>query len=76
MKNVKETSEVTYANVATQHRYNDDVFPSIVVNNTNCETVADTVAFVKANQAELEAKLASSGAVSYTHLTLPTKRIV
>lgn len=75
MKNVHETSEVTYANVATQHRYNDDVFPSIVVNNTNCETVADTVAFVKANQAELEAKLASSGALLFRGFPLDSAEV-
>lgn len=65
MKNVNETSSVEYASVATQHHYNGDVFPQIVVNNTQCKTVAETVAFVKANQAELEAKLAKAGALLF-----------
>ncbi len=53
MNNVNDTAAVKYARVPTQHTYNDDVFPQIVVNNDNCKTVADTVEFVKANQAEL-----------------------
>ncbi|MCB4434889.1 TauD/TfdA family dioxygenase [Alteromonas sp. McT4-15] len=65
MKNVNQTSSVEYANVATQHHYNDDVFPQIVVNNGHCKTVADTVAFVNANQTELEGKLAKAGALLF-----------
>jgi len=65
MKNVNMASGVAYANVATQHQYNGDVFPPIVVNNTQCKTVEETVAFVKANQDELEAKLAKAGALLF-----------
>ena len=65
MNNVNDTAAVKYARVPTQHTYNDDVFPQIVVNNDNCKTVADTVEFVKANQAELEAQLAKAGALLF-----------
>ena len=65
MKNVNDSSAVAYASVPTQHNYNGGVFPEIVVNNESCSTVEETVAFVKANQAELEAKLAKSGALLF-----------
>lgn len=65
MKSVNETSGVEYANVATQHTYNGEEFPAIVVNSTGCKTVADTVEFVRANQAELEAKLADTGSLLF-----------
>lgn len=58
------SNTINYANVATQHRYNDSVFPQIVVNN-GCETLEDTVAFIRDNQAELEAQLAVSGALLF-----------
>ena len=65
MKNVNDSSAVAYASVPTQHNYNGGVFPEIVVNNEGCTTVEETVAFVKANQSELEAKLAKSGALLF-----------
>ena len=65
MKNVNDSSAVAYASVPTQHNYNGGVFPEIVVNNESCSTVEETVAFVKANQVELEAKLAKSGALLF-----------
>lgn len=58
------THAIEYAKVSTQHNYNGDVFPQIVVNN-GCETVEDTVAFVRQHQDELEAQLAVSGALLF-----------
>ncbi|RDV28936.1 SyrP protein [Alteromonas aestuariivivens] len=65
MNKVNGNAGVQYAKVDTQHTYDGDVFPQIVVNNANCKTLAETVAFVQANQAELEAKLAKAGALLF-----------
>ena len=65
MTDLTATSTVEYAKVPTQHAYNNSVFPQIVVNNGRCKTVAETVAFVRENQAELEAHLAKTGALLF-----------
>ncbi|WP_421132088.1 TauD/TfdA family dioxygenase [Alteromonas sp. A079] len=59
------SNAITYATVATQHSYSNTVFPQIVVNNNHCTSIEDTVAFIKDNQAELEAQLAVSGALLF-----------
>ena len=59
------SNAIEYANVPTQHRYNGQVFPQIVVNNDGCKTVEETVTFIQQNQAELEAQLAISGALLF-----------
>ena len=59
------SNAIEYANVPTQHRYNGQVFPQIVVNNDGCKTVEETVMFIQQNQAELEAQLAISGALLF-----------
>ena len=57
------SNAIEYANVPTQHSYNGQVFPQIVVNNDGCKTVEETVTFIQQNQAELEAQLAIRGAL-------------
>lgn len=56
---------IEYAKVPTQHNYNEQVFPQIVVNNGACKTIEDTVSYIQNNQAELEAQLAISGALLF-----------
>ncbi|MEG3767200.1 TauD/TfdA family dioxygenase [Alteromonas sp. 14N.309.X.WAT.G.H12] len=56
---------IHYAKVATQHHYNNDVFPEIVVNDGSCKTVAETVAFIQQNQQALEARLDKAGALLF-----------
>lgn len=56
---------IEYAKVPSQHQYNEQVFPQIVINDGRCQTVAETVAFIQQHKEELEAQLDRTGALLF-----------
>ena len=59
------TTPLNFQPVSGQLSFDDDVFPKVVVNDGSVTSVAEAIAFVQANQAELEQHLLSSGAVLF-----------
>lgn len=67
-----QNTSINYQSAPGQLTCGDDVFPAVIVNDGSVNSVEEAVAFVQANLAELEAKLAVSGALLFRGFPIET----
>lgn len=67
-----QTQSINFQSAPGQLAFGESIFPAVVVNDGSVSTVDEAVSFIQANLAELEAALATSGALLFRGFPIET----